>query len=162
MQVWRLLVGFNARQLWQLLLVLFQNPLCILPTVIATQKTIGICDRLYKEAHHADGVANAFRHVLWNVLIGRYVYRWVGDAQKALDWAKVITDLHEELSPNVALEKAMDLHNNAVGRCFFKEVSEVSEEAMIAFLEEKTKQAVAIKEVRELSMVSHTMAYIVS
>lgn len=33
-----------------------------------------------------------------------------------------MTDLHEELFPNEALEKLMDLHNNKVGMLIFKQM----------------------------------------
>jgi hypothetical protein len=38
------------------------------------------------------------------------------DLKKAIAWAKTITDWHEDFSPNTPLARAMDIHNNQIGR----------------------------------------------
>ena len=39
---------------------------------------------------------------------------------KVISWTKEITDWHEDFSPNLALARAMDLHNNYIGRELFQ------------------------------------------
>ncbi len=46
----------------------------------------------------------------------------ISSPEKALDYCRRMTDLHEELFPNKPLETKMDLHNNQVGREFFLEM----------------------------------------
>ena len=51
--------------------------------------------------------ADAFRHALWSALLARDIGAY---------YAKLFTDAHEsETLPRHALEKQMDLHNNAIG-----------------------------------------------
>jgi hypothetical protein len=53
-----------------------------------------------------NGMQDAFRHTMWNCLMTISI---------GADGAKMFADAHEESSEN-ALETAMDLQNNAVGR----------------------------------------------
>lgn len=43
----------------------------------------------------------------------------ISSPEKSLNWTKRITDLHEDLFPNEALQTKMDLHNNEIGRQYF-------------------------------------------
>ncbi len=51
--------------------------------------------------------ADAYRHCYWNALMAVHI---------GADQAKEVGDLHENNNPNPPGERAMDLHNNAVGR----------------------------------------------
>lgn len=54
-----------------------------------------------------NGPRDAFRHAIWNCLMAKSI----GKGQ-----AKTVADTHEEFGKNHPNEKAMDDHNNAVGR----------------------------------------------
>ncbi|MBE15316.1 MAG: hypothetical protein CL867_03645 [Cytophagaceae bacterium] len=106
----------DFRKLWSLALMGLKHPSYIWPTYTATRQCIDICNRKFGELHHKNGPENAFRHALWNSLI---IYRSLQagrELEKATYWAKKATDWHEEFSPNEPLARAMDLHNNKVGR----------------------------------------------
>lgn len=42
--------------------------------------------------------------------------------EKAMNFSKKVTDLHEELFPNRPIERAMDLHNNQIGLMVFQRI----------------------------------------
>ena len=52
---------------------------------------------------------DAYRHVLWSYLLTRKF----GD-----EFAKIVTDAHEVLPTNTEAERAMDFHNNSIGRSY--------------------------------------------
>lgn len=99
----------------------FKNPLLIFPTIKATVMCLKIVNTWFPGLHHLDTPENAYRHALWNALIVNEAMKWNKNLQKSLVWAKKITDWHEEFAPNEPLAKAMDLHNNKVGRSIFVE-----------------------------------------
>jgi uncharacterized protein DUF6973 len=59
----------------------------------------------YGKTHNGKG--DAFKHAYWSALLTFYMTE---------TWAKAITNAHERRPKNPAIEKRMDLHNNAVGR----------------------------------------------
>lgn len=150
MKIRNIIRRFSFVQLFRLSGLLFQNPWFIIPTLKATKKTMIICDSLFGKAHHKNGKANAFRHALWNVLICQKTFIHSGNEEKSIIWAQKITDLHEKLAPNKAIDEAMDLHNNRLGRLYFKDLTSASEEETIVFLEEKTKSAILIRDMEEI------------
>lgn len=93
-----------------------RHPLFVIPTIRGTRKCVAICDTQFGNAHHRNGPENAFRHALWNMLIVQKSVFSGRDQKEALAWAKTITDWHEEFSPNTPLARAMDIHNNQIGR----------------------------------------------
>ncbi|MGS2762555.1 DUF6973 domain-containing protein [Sinomicrobium sp. M5D2P9] len=98
-------------------MVLFaKHPLMLIPTAKATTNSLRISGDLFPKKHRGNGRANAFRHALWNILIAREAMKWNKNREKSLEWAKTITDWHEEFAPNKELAKIMDLHNNVIGR----------------------------------------------
>lgn len=107
---------FNT--LWHLFWLCIRYPLYTWPSIKATRKTVAICDQEFGNAHHKNGRENAFRHALWNILLIHYCRKWYPSDSRAKAWAKKITDWHENFSPNGDLAKAMDIHNNRVGREF--------------------------------------------
>ena len=151
MNIWKVIRGLDFRKLSRLAGISILNPLMVYPTVKATKRTVVICEGLYKKAHHGHGPENAFRHALWNVLIAKHTFTVTGSKEKSAEWAAKITDVHEELSPNNALEKAMDLHNNEIGRQFFLNNAGLSEGEIVNSLISYTSNAVLILKEEELA-----------
>ena len=108
--------SMDFRQLWSLFWLSVRHPRFIVPTISGTRRTIAICDELYGDKQHLNGPENAFRHALWNILLVHHSIQRGLPIEKSLTWAKKITDWHEDFSPNVPLARAMDVHNNRVGR----------------------------------------------
>ena len=160
MTIISLIKRLNIRQLFKLMGLGLQKPLYIIPTFIATKRTLAICDSLYGGQHHFHGKANAFRHCLWNVLICQRVLKVSGDEAKSEYWAKRITDLHEKLAPNAPLEQTMDLHNNELGRMYFKKLKDSTEDLVITFLQEQMNIAKRIINVEQIDMFKDNMVYI--
>lgn len=119
MFIWGLLKKLKFREIATLSKIFFENPRYFLPTIKATAETIKVCDYKFGNEHHLENPTNAFRHALWNYLICARCFKISGSVGRAMEWAKTITDIHEDLSPNNELAKAMDLHNNKVGREIF-------------------------------------------
>ena len=135
------------------------QPLFIIPTLNATRKTIQICDALFGHEHHKHNKANAFRHALWNFLICQKCYRVSKSAERAINWSKKITQLHEELAPNSELAKRMDLHNNYIGRKLFKDHLSGRIE-IVDLLKNKLKDAVQIKNIEEIERAQKKLVFI--
>ncbi|MBF2799103.1 hypothetical protein INT81_09880 [Riemerella anatipestifer] len=85
---------------------------------LCESKGISYRSEKYPLTAGTNGKGNAFRHAFWNCLVLMYCCK-VSSPQKALAFCETFTNLHEELFPNQPLEKAMDLHNNKVGRDYF-------------------------------------------
>ena len=124
----------DFRQLWSLFRLGLGNLRCIRPTLVATRKTVAICDELYGKKHHKNGPENAFRHALWNVLVARRCMARGLSLRRSLAWTKTITDWHEDFSPNKPLARAMDLHNNQVGRDLITRFPDEQEDFLIGQL----------------------------
>lgn len=126
--------SMDFRQLWSLFWLCLRHLRFVLPTIKATRKTVTICDELYGDRHHRNGPENAVRHALWNILIAFQSVQRGLPLQRSLAWAKTITDWHEDFSPNEPLARAMDLHNNRVGRDVFDALPNECEEYYVAHL----------------------------
>ncbi|MBT0607878.1 DUF6973 domain-containing protein [Aequorivita echinoideorum] len=155
----------NFAKLWRLAAVGLQNPLMVWPTFKATKKTMEICDSLFGKEHHKNNSTNAFRHALWNILICKYTTARgrslkPSRTNKSIAWAEKITSFHEKLMPNKPLEKAMDLHNNKMGRNYFKELKDASEEEVIDFLKVKMDEAQRVANVEEIESHRNKLVYI--
>jgi len=97
------------------------HPLFSLMGFYATLRSFSLAQKHFPKTHSNNGIGNAFRHSLWNCLILMYCCK-ISSPQKALDYCKKMTDLHEELFPNELLETKMDLHNNQLGINLFMEL----------------------------------------
>jgi hypothetical protein len=106
----------------RLLSATIPNPLFTIISFYATLKTFVLAKQYFPKTNSTDGIGNAFRHALWTSFILMYCCK-ISSPKKALKWCKKITDLHEELFPNEALQKQMDLHNNKVGMDLFMEMT---------------------------------------
>ncbi|MHA6278906.1 DUF6973 domain-containing protein [Salinimicrobium sp. CAU 1759] len=159
MAIGKRIASLNFKELVVLSRIFLKHPLYLLPTYKATDRTVKISNRLYGALHHEDNRTNAFRHALWNYLICKYCLSVAGSMEKAVNWSKKITDLHERLSPNADLAKAMDLHNNRIGReIFLKNFDE--EIDIVTLLQQETKEAVKIRSFKEIEEVRTNLVFI--
>ncbi|MDR5591438.1 DUF6973 domain-containing protein [Christiangramia sp. SM2212] len=139
--------------------VFIRKPFLIVPTYKGTRNTIHTCNDCFGKSHHGDNRANAFRHALWNYMICEQVYRISGSVDSAMEWSKKITDLHEDLSPNSDLARAMDLHNNRIGRKFFAEKIEIELNHIQEF-RLMSQKAVKISSLEDIKMIKNELVYI--
>ena len=134
------------------------------PSFRATQKTLNIVSKKYGETHRKNGPANAFRHALWSALLAHEALNWGKDIYKSLAWAKNITDRHEKIMPNKELAKAMDLHNNGIGRNVYLENYLSSDsftlDAFIKTLAALAANSVLVTQVPELEKLPTKLVYI--
>lgn len=129
-------------------------------TVLATAETFRISQAYFPYIHGYHNKANAFRHALWNILIAKYCMWFTRNSDTAIKWAKKFTDWHEDFSPNEGLARAMDLHNNKMGRVFFKENLGIKVKAFVTLLLNDLDKAVKIDKVSSIEGISDHMVYI--
>ena len=158
--LWRIVRNLDFRQLFGLLGLFLRNPLYTFPTIFATKKCMAIAEREYGSKHHLGNPANAFRHALWVILITKKCLKWQNNEQKAKAWAKQFTDWHEDFSPNKALERAMDLHNNAMGLRYFEQIKDRNEAETVSFLKQRASEAVKVLTVEEVKSIEDILVYI--
>lgn len=140
---------------------LLSKPQLILPTAWATIQSIVYSENYFYEAHGGRGIANAFRHAAWNLLIAKNASFYTNE-QSAVEWAEFITDMHEECFPNEAFDNQMDLHNNRVGREVFRELRAKNMKTtreMMQFLKEKSKSGVGLTDEPEFANHPNEMVY---
>jgi hypothetical protein len=140
---------------------LLSKPLLLLPTVWATVQSIMYAEKYFYEAHGGRGIANAFRHSAWNLLIAKNASFFTSE-EKAIQWAKFTTDMHEECFPNDAFDNQMDLHNNRIGREIFaelrsKDIKKTKE--MMDYLFRKSKSGVGLTDEQEFVNYPKEMVY---
>lgn len=136
------------------------RPLFALPTLEATRRCMAICDERFGKKHRLNGPANAFRHALWNVLIALHCSRWSSKLEDLLDWTKRITDWHEDTFPNPASDRAMDLHNNRVGRELFRSQPGLDAHAYVELILVLKEQAVQLTGSTIPEHCAETLVYI--
>lgn len=145
---------------WKMFRTLISKPLLLIPTVWATIESVLFSEINFLESHSGRGVANAFRHAAWNLLIAKNCMVFTSK-RKAVAWAKYITDLHEEVFPNEPFDHQMDLHNNRIGREIFQELisQKKSKKEMIAALMEKSEKAIGFTDEKEFAMHPDELVY---
>ncbi|WP_245143216.1 DUF6973 domain-containing protein [Chryseobacterium daecheongense] len=111
----------SFKKILRLLSLVLPHPLFSLLSFHATVQAFSIAQKKFPDSASNNGVGNAFRHALWCCFIMMYCCK-VSSPQKALNFCKRITDMHEELFPNEPLETKMDLHNNKIGMDYFMEL----------------------------------------
>ena len=119
--IFNALRSLSFTKIMKLLRLTLPHPLFSIMGFFAILRSFSLAQKHFPKTHSNNGIGNAFRHSLWNCLILMYCCK-ISSPQKALDYCKKMTDLHEELFPNEPLETKMDLHNNQVGINLFMEL----------------------------------------
>ena len=147
-------------QLWHFSILFLKHPTLILPTLRATKQTFEICNKHFGNSHNKSNAANAFRHVLWNMLLCKNALKRTKNKQKSVFWAQKVSDLYENVTQNNPLEKAMDLHNNAVGRVYFLNLVDQNKEELSAFALKKMNIAQKVNTKDEMIRLKTEMIFI--
>lgn len=113
--------------------------------------SVSAADKIYGKEHQRNTPANAFRHALWNFLVAQNCFRSKEKMEDVLLWTKEITDLHEDLFPNGQLARAMDLHNNRVGRYFFQNNPSATYDEIVSIMKSLTSQSILINKIEALN-----------
>ncbi|QOW11193.1 hypothetical protein Q73A0000_12920 [Kaistella flava (ex Peng et al. 2021)] len=119
--IFNALRSLSFTKIIKLLRLTLPHPLFSIMGFYATLRSFTLAQKHFPKTHSNNGEGNAFRHSLWTCLIMMYCCK-ISSPQKALEYCKKMTDLHEELFPNKPLETKMDLHNNQVGMNYFMEL----------------------------------------
>ncbi len=160
MTIWTIIKRFQYKQFWELFVLSIKYPIYVYPTLKATAKSFQIAKNEFPKAHGKKGKANAFRHAFWNAYICYECTKWSKNRQRIITWAELITTKHEELSPNEPLDRAMDLHNNEVGRTIFdKRNFENVNEIIESFIKE-LENAKKVSSIYEIEECIDTLIYI--
>lgn len=160
MTIWAIIKRFRYRQLWQLCLLSLRYPLYVYPTLKATSLSYSWAKKEFPKDHGKKGKANAYRHAFWNSLISFECKKWSKNTRRVLAWTKLITDKHEQLSPNEPLDEYMDLHNNRIGRNLFIASSFTSVAEMSDLIKSKLKTAEKIERVEDIALYPTRLVYI--
>lgn len=139
-----------------------KHPLLMFATVKATSRTIKIVQEKFPDIHGENNIANAFRHALWNYLIANKCLKFKKNKTAIISWTKEITDWHEDFSPNKALARAMDLHNNFIGRELFLSCVGEPENETIKILELKLNTAICVTSSEEIKEYLLELVYMKS
>jgi hypothetical protein len=153
----------NWRQIKGAARLFTRHPLLFSSAIPATLRCIAICNRLFGKAHHRNNQTNAFRHALWNMLLIKYASAVTKTREEAAGWAEALTTWYEDFSPNRPLPRAMDLHNNRIGRELmcrqFKNQSPDNEQISQALLP-LLDRAVKITTTDDLKVIKDRLVYI--
>ncbi|PRX57061.1 DUF6973 domain-containing protein [Flagellimonas meridianipacifica] len=161
MNIARALRNVGAKNIWRVFILAVTHPLFVIPTISATKKCLKLSTEYFGKAHYENGPANAFRHALWNILIARFCLRWSSNKDKLNSWAKKATDWHEEAFVNSPLARAMDLHNNSIGRHLFLNHASASQEKIVAILIDMTKDSKLVKSEKEIDPSQMSLVHII-
>ena len=152
--IFNALKSLSLKKLWRLFVFAISHPLFITLGFIATIIAFKDAQKLYPKSASNNGRGNAFRHSYWCCLILMYCCK-ISSPKKSLAFCKQMTDMHEELFPNLPLETKMDLHNNAFGIRFFEDMLPgvhrqfFERNFFIEELKKKTAEAVVLKDVNQ-------------
>lgn len=160
MNLWKKIKSVRFTKLLKFGFLLIQKPLLIIPIFNATQKTIEVSQALYGNAHQSTGPANAFRHALWNYFICTKTIKLTKNPQKSVFWCKKVTDFYENVSKNEEIDRAMDFHNNEIGRNLFLDNFQENETKMIDLLQKMTKNAQKIEKIETIFSLKNQLVYI--
>lgn len=150
MTFFKLINAINYKQIVSLFKFFLRHPVLMIATIKATIKTMKIVQDKFPGLHGLDNKENAFRHALWNYLIALRCFKKESQISKIISWTKEITDWHEDFSPNTSLARAMDLHNNYVGRALFLNSYDPVNLDVLKELDLKMKKAIQITSIKEL------------
>jgi hypothetical protein len=155
-EIWGVIRRARGKQLLELLFLCLTNIRLLWPTYTATRITVRYADRHFGLSHRRNTPANAFRHAFWNWLIARECSRWVANEDKVLKWTQKITDMHEKILPGNELSNAMDLHNNAVGRRYFRDEAQREPEYGVSLFLDLTRTSQHVESLEEIRVVPET------
>lgn len=113
--------ALSFKKILKLLSMVLPHPILSILSFYATVQAFSIAQKTFPETASNNGVGNAFRHALWCAFILMYCCK-ITSPEKAFNFCKKLTDMHEELFPNKPLETKMDLHNNKIGMDYFMEL----------------------------------------
>ncbi len=146
--------SLSFKKIMEILWIGVSHPLFSILYFYASFKAFNIARKLYPKTSSTNGRGNAFRHSYWMCIIMMYFCK-ISSPQKSLIWCKKLTDLHEDLFPNKALETKMDLHNNKIGMDYFMGLLKGTHRQFfettffIKDLQQKTKTAIVLKDVNQ-------------
>ncbi|RXG24413.1 DUF6973 domain-containing protein [Leeuwenhoekiella aequorea] len=160
MKIWARLKTFNLLQLFKLAQLFITKPHYIKLTLQASKKAVVLANKHYGNTHQYNNRANAFRHALWVVLLGQFVYQKNEDITIAKNWALKVTTAHEDIAVNKPLERTMDLHNNKVGILLLAELINKKEDEIVLLLKKKAQEAQQICEPEEVVNLDNQLVYI--
>lgn len=152
--------NLDFKQILSLLKWFVKHPFFVLATIWATYKTLKIAEREFPKIHNLHNKANAFRHALWNVLIAKYASKFSQDIDEVLNWTRIITDWHEDFSPNKTMARKMDLHNNAFGRSIFLSLKNTTVSNIIISLKEELLNAVFVTHKFDFDKCNNKLVYL--
>ena len=155
MSFWKSIKSLKISYMFEIGKLFIRHPFFAFATLKATYNTYRISQKHFPDIHGRENKANAFRHCLWNILIAKEAKRFSKSLDEVINWAKTITDLHEDLAPNKPLSRAMDLHNNAIGRKWFLDVHDKSEEEIVSFIKLNFTDAVKIDSLSALNTIDN-------
>lgn len=160
MSFFKLVKALKFAHLWKLAGWFFRNPPFMFATVMATAETFRISQAYFPYIHGYHNKANAFRHALWNILIAKYCMWFTKKSEGAINWAKRFTDWHEDFSPNEGLARAMDLHNNKIGRDSFANNLGLTSKKYVQLLLDDLDDAIKIEKISSVNRILNHMVYI--
>jgi len=155
MSKWEIIKNLNFKQIGALFVWFLKHPFFMFAAFRATVNTLRIAQKEFPNIHGLHNKANAFRHAIWNIFIAKECLKFTKDVDKVLAWTKLITDWHEEFSPNEEMAKLMDLHNNAIGRNYFLNLIGSSKNEIIETVILKSELAIKINAESELYKIDN-------
>ena len=160
MLLWNIIKGVRFRQLKSVLVFLFKHPIFMVSTIIATFNVVRISQKEFPDTHGFHNKANAFRHALWNIFIAKQCSLFSKKSYEVILWTKEFTDWHEDFSPNEALPRIMDLHNNCIGRELFLKTPKSTQNQWVILLKEQLEYAVQIVSVEDVENYPRQLVYL--
>jgi len=152
------------KQFKSLFFIFIKHPIFIYPTLKATSTSMLMAQKEFPNIHGKNNKANAFRHALWNILLVQELLKWNKNKMNAIQFTNIVTTWHENFSPNKPLEKAMDLHNNEIGRkmamTFLTANKKIDISEISILLLQKLKSSIQISSKEETHQYPNKLVYL--
>ncbi len=121
--IWAFVKGITTHFCYKMVLTFLLRPHLLFSTLMATVEATRYAEQLFpNESSYSHGIANAYKHAVWNALLAFRTLWFFRSVKKSLQWAKKVTDMHEDCFLNVIEDRKMDLNNNAKGRLLLTEM----------------------------------------
>jgi len=160
MNLWRKLKRISFPKLIGFGLIFLKKPLLIIPTWKATKHTYEFCQKEYGSEQNLNGKANAFRHAYWNYKICKNSLKFTKNSQKSVNWTQKVVDYYEKVTKNEILDRAMDIHNNAIGRMLFLANIDIKEQEIIKKIQILAEKASKVTKIEEIDQFESQLVYI--